>query len=110
MVEPAAPQLAPAAGMAKTCALRHQLYQACKVDSLDMMVTAVEEENITADERKMIPSTDYGHTKAKSLTLWGPKLKSQSHITYSPNSSAQAQKVLNFNEKWLHWESVVSDP
>jgi hypothetical protein len=45
--------------MAKTCALRHQLYQACKVDSLDMMVTAVEEENITADERKMIPSTDY---------------------------------------------------
>ena len=59
------------AGTAKTCALRHQLYQACKVDSLDMMVTAVEEENITADERKMIPSTDYGHTKAKSLILCG---------------------------------------
>ena len=77
---PRASQLAPpAAGMAKTCALRHQLYQACKVDSLDMMVTAVEEENITADERKMIPySTDYGHTKAKSLILSGPNSKPNS--------------------------------
>ena len=44
-----------------------------------MMVTAVEEENITADERKMIPySTDYRHTKAKSLILSGPNSKPNS--------------------------------
>ena len=48
---------------AKTCALRHQLYQACKVDSLDMMVTSVEEENITADERKMIPIKSVGRSE-----------------------------------------------